>query len=86
MYVCMVITPGKGKDQTVMVANSARGQLNREIDFFLSSFVPENLVSRFGSPVSRQTVHLHAKTELGACLRDPSRFPRCAPLVLTCQY
>ena len=33
MYVCMVITYSKGKDQSGEVANSARGQLNRENDF-----------------------------------------------------
>ena len=30
MYVCMVITYSKGKDQPGKVANFARGQLNRE--------------------------------------------------------
>ena len=30
MYVCMVITYSKGKDQPGKVANPARGQLNRE--------------------------------------------------------
>ena len=30
MYVCMVITYSKGKKQTGKLANSARGQLNRE--------------------------------------------------------
>ena len=35
------------------MANPARGQLNRENDFSLSPFAPENLISRngFGSPV-----------------------------------
>ena len=44
----------------VRVANPARGQLNRE-NFSLTSFAPENLVSRdgFGSPVPRQLAHLH---------------------------
>ena len=39
-----------------MVANPARGQLNRKIVFSLSSFTPEILFSRdrFGGPVSRQ--------------------------------
>ena len=36
-------------DQSGMVANPARGQLNREnIFLFLSPFAPENLVSRDG--------------------------------------
>ena len=34
MYVCMVITYGKGRDQPGKAANPARGQLNREHDFF----------------------------------------------------
>ena len=33
MYVCMVITNSKGKDQPGKVANPARGQLNRENEF-----------------------------------------------------
>ena len=40
-------------DQPGKVANPGRGQLNRESEYSLSAFVPENLVSRdgFGSPV-----------------------------------
>ena len=34
MYVCMVITYSKRKDQPGKVANPARGQLNRENEFF----------------------------------------------------
>ena len=34
MYVYMVITYSKGKDQPGKVANPARGQLNRENEFF----------------------------------------------------
>ena len=34
LYVCVVITYSKGKDQPGKVANPARGQLNRETDFF----------------------------------------------------
>ena len=34
MYLCMVITYSKGKDQPCKVANSARGRLNRENEFF----------------------------------------------------
>ena len=39
-----------------VVANLARGQLNRKNNISLSAFAPENLVSRdgFGSPVPRQ--------------------------------
>ena len=50
----MVNTYSKGKDQPGKVINSARGQLNnRENDFSLSSFAPENLVSRDGFGPSR---------------------------------
>ena len=34
MYVCMVIIYSKGKDQPGKVANPARGQLNREKEYF----------------------------------------------------
>ena len=34
MFVCMVITYSKGKDQPGKVANPARGQLNRENELF----------------------------------------------------
>ena len=55
-------------DQPGKVANPARGQLNREINIFLSAFAPENLVSRngFGSPIPRQPAHLYTRAESGA--------------------
>ena len=34
MYVCMVITYSKSKDQPVKVANIAHGQLNRKKLYF----------------------------------------------------
>ena len=34
MYVCIVITYSKGKDQPGKVGNPARGQLNRENEYF----------------------------------------------------
>ena len=45
-------------NQPGKVANPARGQLNKENEYFnisLSTFAPENLISRdgFGSPVPR---------------------------------
>ena len=45
-------------NQPGKAANPARGQLNRENEYFnisLSAFAPENLISRdgFGSPVPR---------------------------------
>ena len=56
-------------DQPGKVANPAHGQLNREIEYSPFPFAPENLVfSRdgFGSPVPRQSAHLHTQTESGA--------------------
>ena len=49
-----------------------------KINFSLSTFAPENLVSRdgFGSPVPRQTAHLHTQAESGAYLPNCSRVPR----------
>ena len=58
LHICMVITYfNMSKDQPAKVAQPARAQLNREINFSfsLSPFAHENLVSRdgFGSPVPR---------------------------------
>ena len=52
------------------------------MDISLSTFAPENLVSRdeLGSPVPRQPAHLHTQAS-GAYLRDSSRFPRRRPLL-----
>ena len=46
------------------VDNPARGQLNRENEYFPSPFAPKNLVSRngFGSAVPRQPAHLSILT------------------------
>ena len=68
--------PGK------VVANPARGQLNRENNIPLSPCVPEKLVSRdeFSRHVPRQPAHLHnTQDESGAYLRDSSRVPRRRP-------
>ena len=60
MYVCIVITYNKGKDQP------------DKMFFPLSPFAPENLVSRDGfgsSPVPCQLAHhLHTQAESGAYL------------------
>ena len=82
-YVCMVITYSKSMDQPGKVANPARGQLNRENEYFPAAFAPEDLVSRdgFGSPVQRQPAHLHTQAESGACIRDSFQFPRWRPLL-----
>ena len=80
----MVITYSKGKDQPGKFANPARSQLNKENEFSLSPFAPENLVSRngFGRPVPRQPAHLHTQlAESGAYLRDSSRVPRRRPFI-----
>ena len=76
--MCMATTFGKSKHQPSKIANPARGQLNRENEFPLSPFAPENLVSRDGfcSPVPRQTARLHTQDESGAYLGDSSRVPR----------
>ena len=50
----------------------------------LSAFAPENLISRdgFGSPVPRQSAHLHAQAKSGVyLLRDSSRVPRRRPFI-----
>ena len=73
----------KSMDRPGMVANPARGQLNREINISLSPLAPENLVLRdgFGSPVPRQTAHLHTKDEFGTYFRDSFRIPRRRPFI-----
>ena len=55
----MVITSSKSDDQPGKVANPARGQLNRENNYFLCPFAPKGLVSRdgFGNSVPRQPAH-----------------------------
>ena len=49
----------------------------------LSAFTSENLVSRdgFGSPVLRQSAHLHTQAESGAYLRNSSQVPRRRPFI-----
>ena len=82
-YVFMAITYSKGKDQSGKVADPARGQLNREINISLSPFAPENLVSRdgFGSPISRQSAHLHTRAGSTVYLQNSSRVPRRRPFI-----
>ena len=60
-------TYSKNMDHPGKVAKPARGQLNRENEYFpLSAFAPGNLVSRdgFGSPVPRQPAHPHTQADL----------------------
>ena len=72
----------KSMDKPSKVANPARGQPKENL-FSLSTFAPENLVSRdgFGSPVPRQPAYLHTHDEYGAYLPDPSRVPRRRPFI-----
>ena len=46
LFIMCVHTYIKSMDQPGKVADPARGQLNREMNIFLSTHVPENLVSR----------------------------------------
>ena len=79
-----------------MVTHIARVWINRtrlpillvvswigKMNISLSTFVPENLVSRdgFGKPVPRQPAHLHAQGEYDAYLLDSSRVPRRRPFI-----
>ena len=77
-------TCSKSMDQPGKVANPSRGELNREMDIFLSAFAPENLVSRdgFDSPVPRQPAHLHTQPESDAYLRGSYR----VPCMYVCMY
>ena len=74
-----------------MVTHIARVWINRvrlpvlhvvswtgKMNISLSAFAPDNLVSQdaFGSPVPRQSAHLHTQADTGAYLRDSSRVPR----------
>ena len=63
-------------DQPGKVANPARGQLNKENQYF-------PVVSRdgFGSPVLRQPAHLYTQVESDAYSRDSSRVPRRRPFI-----
>ena len=80
----MFITYSKSMDQPGKVANPARGQLNRENEYFpVRVRAWEFGVSRdrFSSPVPRQPAHLHTQAEYGAYIRDSSRFPQRCPLL-----
>ena len=77
-----------------MVTHIARVWINRvrlsillvaswpgKINISLSAFAPESFVSRdrFGSPIPRQSAHLHTQAESDTYLRDSSRVPRRCP-------
>ena len=79
MYVCMVITYSKRKDQPGKVANSARGQLNRENEHFSVPVSRQRIWPReTGSAVPSlvSLLILHTQADSGAYSRDSSRFPR----------
>ena len=80
----------KDKDQQGKVANPARGQLNREDEYFPDPvLVPENLASRhgYGNPIPRQPAHLHTQAESGAYLRhSPPVTRRCLFIYRNCMY
>ena len=86
MNACMYgHTYSKSMNQPGKVANPARGQLKKKMNISLSTFAPENLVSRDGfvNPVPRQPAHLHAQAESGAYLRDSFQVPRRCPFYLS---
>ena len=76
----MAIKYSKGEDQPGEVVISTRGPL---MNISLSSFAPENLISRdgSGSPVPRQPANLYNQAESGAYLRDSSGVSRRRPFV-----
>ena len=72
--VCMVITYSKSKYQSGKVANPARGQLNKENDFFTVRSRPRIWYRETGSavPIRVSLPILHNQAESGAYLRDSS--------------
>ena len=80
----MVIRYSTSKKQPGKVACPARGQLNRENEYFPASpFAPENLVSRdgFDSPIQRQPAHCHYQAKSAAYSWDSCRVPRRRPFI-----
>ena len=77
-------TYSKSIDQPGKVANPAHVlSCTGKMNISLSTFAPENLVSRdgFGSPVPRQPARLHTQAESDAYLQDSSRVPRRRPFI-----
>ena len=76
--VCMVIIYSKSMDQPGKVVNPVRGQLNRGNEYFPVRVRSRLriLVSRdgFGSPVPRQSAHLHTQAVSGAYFEIPTDF------------
>ena len=87
---------GSEDDTYCMATHIARVWINRvrlpkllvvsrtgKMNISLPAFVPENLVSRdgFGSPIPRQSAHLHIQAESSVYLRDSSRVPRRRPFI-----
>ena len=82
MYVCMVITYSRVWINRVRLPVLHVVSWTGKMNISLSSFAPDNLVSRdgLGNPVPRQPAHLHTQAESGAYLRDSSRVPRRRPM------
>ena len=83
MCVCMVTHKVRVWINRVSLPILPVISLGGKMNISLSTFVPENLVSRdrFGSPVPRQPAHLHTQAKSGAYLRDSSLVPRRRPFV-----
>ena len=86
MYVCMydhhIYSSRvwiKGVRLPILLVVSLTGKMN----FPLSPYVPEDLVSRdgFSHPFPRQPAHLHTQAEYGAYLRYSSGVPRRRPFM-----
>ena len=79
----MIITYSKDNDKSGKVVNPARGQLNRENEFFPVPVRASEFASRdrFSSSVPRQLAHLHTQAKSGTYLRDSSRIPRRRPFI-----
>ena len=80
LKVCMVThTHSKSIDQPGKVASPARGQLNRENEYFpVRVCAREFGLARRGRqcPAPRQPAHVQTQAESGAYFRVSSRFPR----------
>ena len=101
MYVCMYVWSShlaRVRINQVRLPILLVVSLTGKMNFSLSPFAPENLISRdgFGSPVPRQPAYLHTQAESGSYLRVSSytlRFHRdnyvvvvylCLPMLSTC--
>ena len=90
MYMCMVITYSKGKDQPGKVANPARGQLAKQGNLIIPCpRSPLRIWSReTGSAIPSRVSLLISilKLNLVLTLRDSSRGPRRRPFIIGTHY